>query len=153
MPNNVEQYMGAIEQESKKLVSRLLKSTATDGFTNPHRDLELYALNIITTICFGKQFETIDDPEFIDLTDAIEASMKLAGVENDLSNFLPVLQILDYFSGTRKKMQKFLAEKRNPLISSYIEEAEKSNQPNMVKSMNEKGFNMTLEEKIVLMCM
>lgn len=145
--------MDAIQGESRKLVNRLLTSTISDGFTDPHRDLELYALNIITTICFGKQFESVDDPEFVNLTDAIEASMKLAGVENDLSNFLPLLKIVDYLSGTRQKMKRFLAEKRDPLISSYITEAENRDQPNMARLLNEKDFNMTMEEKVVLMCM
>lgn len=153
MPTNLEQYMDAIQHESRKLVHRLITSTISNGFTDPHRDLELYALNIITTICFGKQFESVGDPEFVVLTDAIEASMKLAGVENDLSNFLPILQVVDYLSGTRQKMKKFLAEKRDPLISSYIKEAQISSQPNMAKLLNEKEFNITMEEKVVLMCM
>lgn len=146
--------MDSIQEQSNALASRLVESTRIDGKVNPYHHLELYSLNVILSICFGKHFETIHDPEFVKLSEMILTSMKLAGIENDLPNFLPILSIFDYISGSQKAtMEKFIKEQRNPIFTQLIEDAEKSDRPNVLHYLKANGFDFTLEEKIVLMCM
>ncbi|KAI9487029.1 MAG: cytochrome P450 [Benjaminiella poitrasii] len=150
-PKHVEKYMEFIQQESDYLASQLMKVTEKEGSVNPFKLLELYSLNVMLKAGFGKRFDDASDPEFIHLADTVEMAMKLAGVENDLPNFLPILSIIDYFAGTQVKMKRFIKTKRDPTYRLLIKEAMLAGGDNIVKSLDADGYAMTEEEKIVFM--
>lgn len=110
-------------------------------------------MNVIFMAGFGRRFESVNDPEFVKLSEMVEYGMKLAGLENDLANFLPIISIVDYFAGTQLKMKQFVKTKRDPVYKQLIEEAATREGPNLVKSLAEDGFDLSDDEKIVFMCM
>jgi hypothetical protein len=151
-PKQIEKYMDSIHKESSDLVDRLIESTGKEGSTNPIKALELNSMNVIFSASFGRKFDTLDDPEFIELSDIAETSLKYAGTENDLANFLPIISIFDYFAGTQVKLKKFIKTRRDPIYRNLIKEASERDGQNLIKSLDEDGFNLTADEKLVFMC-
>jgi GTP-binding protein EngB required for normal cell division len=144
--------MGSIHKESQDLVSRLIESSQKEGATNPLKYFELNSMNVISLACFGRKFDAVDDPEFIDLSDMVETSIKYAGIENDLANFLPLVSVFDYFAGTQVKMKRFIKKHRDPMYLRLIKEAKVREGPNVVKSLKANGFDFTDDENIVFIC-
>ncbi|CEP14774.1 hypothetical protein [Parasitella parasitica] len=151
-PKLVEKnYMNLIRKESSELVKRLINATDVHGSANPLKYLELFTLNVIFNVGVGRSFNNVNDPEFRKLADMVEETMKLAGLDNDLPNFLPALSIIDYFVGTQVKMKNFINNKRNPVYKELITEAFKKEGPNVIKSLEENGFEMDEEEILVFL--
>lgn len=144
--------MGLINQQGQDLVSRFIDLTEKYGGTDPLKHLELYSLNVIFFACFGREFHSIDDPEFIKLINMINTSMEFAGLKNDWPNFLPALSFVDSFTGIQDKMKRFINEQLSPTVKKFIQEATKNNKPNIVKSLEENGYVLSEDEKVVLMC-
>jgi hypothetical protein len=145
--------MDSIHDKANKLVSQLITSTQEEGSVDPRMNLELYSLNVVSSACFGKTYESIHDPDFIKLAHLIVKSMGLAGLENDIPNFLPAFAIFDYFAGTQEKMKTFVQTQRDPICKKLIEFAKRQEEPNIVKSFEENGFVLEEENLIVMMCM
>lgn len=95
--------------------------------------------------------EAIDDPEFKQVIDMIETSMKYLALEKDKPDFLPIVSIFDYFAGTVVKMKHFTDTIRNPAFTRFIEEALLQEGPNVVKSLREDGFDLPDEDRLVLL--
>lgn len=151
-PKQIETYMDSISQESFELANRLMQATEQYGSVDPVQHFMLQSLNVIYKVCFGGRFETIDDPRFHELSDLIEHTMTLGGIENDLASFLPILSIIDYFAGSQVKMKNFIKTKRDPVFKRLLKEAMLREGPNVVKSLEEHKYDFDEEEKIVLMC-
>lgn len=151
-PKQIEKYMDSIHEKADTLVSQLIESTEGGQGVTPRMSLELYSLNVIASACFGKKYESIHDPQFIKLAELIVESMKYAGLENDLPNFLPAFAIFDYFAGTQEKMKQFIKTRRDPMCKELIEFAMEQEGPNVVKSFQENGFNLSQDDLTVMMC-
>ncbi|KAI8090417.1 cytochrome P450 [Thamnidium elegans] len=149
-PKRVEAYMPLIQQESKELVNRLIESSESEGSVNPFVDLELNSMNIMFKSTFGRRFDSIQHPEFVKLTQIIEATMKHCALENDLANFLPIVSVFDYFFGSQSEQKDFIKNERNPFFRRLVKEAEQAEGPNVVKSLVEDGFALTDDETMVL---
>ncbi|KAG2196313.1 hypothetical protein INT47_009308 [Mucor saturninus] len=148
-PKHIEKYMDSIIEESENLVTRFIETTEKEGATDPFKHLELNSLNVVFSATFGRKFDSVHDKEFINLSTMIETSMKFAGLENDLANFLPVVSVIDYFAGTQAKQKSFIKNRRNPVYRKLIEEARASTSPNVIKSLKENGFNLSEDDTLV----
>ncbi|KAI8638928.1 cytochrome P450 [Parasitella parasitica] len=151
-PKQIDTYMDSINRESFELANRLIDTTEVHGSVDPMQHLMMQSLNVIYKVCFGARFDTIEDPQFIELSELIERTMSLGGLENDLASFLPILSIVDYFAGSQVKMKRFIKTKRDPVFKRLLKEAMQREGPNVVKSLSEQKYNFSEEEKIVLMC-
>lgn len=146
-----DNYIDSIKKEAHDLVSRFIESSnESEGGIYPLKYLELNSMNVITSACFGKKYDSINDPEFINLSEVVEITMKLGGIDNDLPNFLPIVKIFDYFAGTKEKMEKFIKTRRDPTFKKHIQEAFACEGPNVMKSLEENGFHFTEDQKLVL---
>jgi hypothetical protein len=150
-PKQIENYMESIQKEACDLVSRLIASTEKEGSIDPIKFLELNSLNVIFNLGFGRKFDSVDDPEFKEITEIIELGMKYSGLENDMATFLPVFSIVDYFSSSQATMRNFVKNIRNPAFRKLIREASKKEGPNLIKSLDNEGYDMTEDEKVVFM--
>ncbi|CEP19556.1 hypothetical protein [Parasitella parasitica] len=150
-PKQIKKYIESIHQETSDLVDRLLESTEKNGFTDPYKFNELCFLNVVFNVAFGRRFESVDDPEFLHVINMIETSMKFLSLEKDKPNFLPIVSIIDYFAGTEAKMKHFTDTVRNPAFERFIKEALEKEGPNVVKSLQEDGFDLPDEDRLVLL--
>lgn len=137
-------------QEAQDLVGRLMASTEKEGSTDPLKYLELNSMNVIFSLGFGRKFNSVDDPEFQELSELVETSMKYAGMDSDLASFLPIVSIFDFFNGTVSKMKNFVTNERDPIFRRLVQEAIEKEGPNLVKSLDD-GHDMSEDEKIVFM--
>lgn len=151
-PKQIEKYIPLINQQASDLVSRLLESSEKNNNIDPYYYFSMYSLNVISDVCMGKKFESVEDPDFIKLVDSLTDSMKFAGLENDLPNFLPVLSFVDHLTGIKGKMKDFVENKRDPAMKKFIQEASTSDRPNMIRSFIENGHAIPEDELIVLLC-
>ncbi len=150
--------MNLIKKESHDLITRLIKSSIEeekDGI-DPKKDLLFNSMNIIFSVCFGRQFELTDDPEFDNTIKMIEQHIKYSGVENELCNFLPILSSFGFlFTKGLSEMEAFVSKERDPIIKKFITEALACNEPNIVKSLEENGYDFDHDDddRLAFMCM
>ncbi|KAG2210501.1 hypothetical protein INT47_002443 [Mucor saturninus] len=150
-PSQIELHMASIQDEAKKLVDALLEtSEKTNVGIFPFKDLQLYIMNTVALIGFGRTFPAKDDPTFIDVSSTIDEGFKLSGVECDMANYLPIFTIHNYLTGIRKVLIKYLAERRDPVFGSLIKEAYHADGPNLVKYLKENGYDLSEEETLVI---
>lgn len=150
-----ENYLHSIKKETNDLVSRLIHASEEKNGIDPLKYLELSSMNVIFLACFGRRFDTVDDPEFQSLTKLTESDMKFAGIENEMSRFLPILSIYEYlFSKQINDIENFIKEHRDPCFKRFIKEALQCEGPNIVKSLQENGydFDNDEEDRLVFLC-
>lgn len=151
-PKHIEKYSPSLERESADLVTRFIESTEKEGSINPFHHLTLFSMNVITTALFSKRFDSVHNPNFITLTSIIEQAMKNLGLDNDLSNFLPIISLYDYFFGTQVEQKSFIKNERNPFFRKLIQNATTAEGPNVIKSFAEDGFTLSNDDMLVITC-
>lgn len=151
-PKHIEKYSPSLERESADLVTRFIESTEKEGSINPFHHLTLFSMNVITTALFSKRFDSVHNPNFITLTSIIEQAMKNLGLDNDLSNFLPIISLYDYFFGTQVEQKSFIKNERNPFFRKLIQNATMAEGPNVIKSFAEDGFTLSNDDMLVITC-
>lgn len=106
-------------------------------------------MNVMCNSTFGRSFDSIRDPEFVKLTHIVDVTMNHCALENDLTNFLPILSVYDYFFGNQSEQKSFIKNERNPFFRQLVKEAQQAEVPNVVKSLVEDGFVLTDDETMV----
>ncbi|CEP19492.1 hypothetical protein [Parasitella parasitica] len=151
-PKQIENYLPSIRRESLNLAQRLLDYTERDGGVDPFKHVELNFINVILGHGFGKTYDCVEDEEFIEVSQIVEDSIRYLAIELDITNFLP--QFTKYgFLVDRKlqEIQELHRIKRNTIFKQYIEETEHKEGPNFVKALNESGYTLDLDEKLVVL--
>lgn len=83
----------------------------------------------------------------------MEFNIKNSAWENDLSNFLPILSVYEYFFGTLAEQKTFIRDERDPFFTRVVEDSDIIERPNVLKSLAEAGFDLSFNENFVLACM
>ncbi|GAA5798379.1 hypothetical protein HPULCUR_003781 [Helicostylum pulchrum] len=150
-PSQINIYMPSIENHAKRLVDKLIDTTKKESGVHPFIDLEFFSINTIFAIAFGRQFSSVDDPDFKGLTVLIEEGMKYAGMEYDLATYLPIFSIYDFFTGARAKIRSSIKERRDPCFQKFIKEGLQKSDPNLVKYLKEGNFDFSEDDLTVVL--
>ncbi|KAG2214325.1 hypothetical protein INT47_000881 [Mucor saturninus] len=150
-PKQIFKYIDSIEREANDLVNRCIDHTEKNGGTHPTQFFALNSINVMVSALFGKRFDSVQDPEFIQLSSLVEESIKFSGLESDLANFLPIFSVYNYLTGKEAKMKHHVNQRRNPLYQKLIKEAAAREGPNAVKSLLESDFDLLEEDLITFM--
>lgn len=145
--------MPTIRKEARDIVNRFLDSSEKVGYGDPVEEFKLYALNVIFKTVSGRSFTSAEEPDYKKLKRIMEYNIKNSAWENDLSNFLPILSVYEYFFGTLAEQKVFIRDERDPFFRRVVEEADFIEGPNVLKSLAEAGFTLSFNEKLVLACM
>ena len=121
--------------EADQLVQGFLNTTEKEGFVEVYTPLQLSSMNVVLQVTFGKHAESIEDPLFKDIHSIMTESMRRASVAEEINTFLPVLSVVDVVLRKRRDIQKFVTERRNPIINGLIEEALKSKVDCLAKTL------------------
>ncbi|KAI8985516.1 cytochrome P450 [Pilobolus umbonatus] len=132
-PKQIDKFVHIIEEESEALVNRLIEATELEGSVFPKNHTSLYSLNVVHAAIFGTRFDRIDHPEFLEKLDQVDEMMRFAGPDNDLSGFLPILYLYDYFLGPQRRMIEYIQNRRDPIYRRSIKKALESKDFNLVK--------------------
>lgn len=152
-PKQIENYIPFIRKETFDLAQRLMDYTERNGSVDPFKHAELNFMNVIFGHCFGRVFDCVENEEFIQVAQLVEDSIKYLAIELDYTNFLPYLSGLDFLTGgTIRKMKALMKKKRSPLFKQYIKETESKEGHNFVKALNESGYDLNEDEKLVFLC-
>ncbi|KAI8880335.1 cytochrome P450 [Backusella circina FSU 941] len=151
-PKNVTKYNDFIELEACKLVERLMHESEKSNGVDPHKLLALNALNVICHVSFGKNYESVDDPEYNKILYMIEQGLHYAGSSSDIPKFFPFLSFLHKYLGVEKKMTDFIKNIRDPLMEKLIKEARFNNDaPNIIRSIEEDYSFLDHDQKTVML--
>ncbi|KAI8971206.1 cytochrome P450 [Pilobolus umbonatus] len=151
-PNKINLIAGRIDKESDILVERVICCTEKEGGIPPRLHLEFNTLNFISMSLFGKRYESMDDPEYMELANIPVLMTKLLDKREDISTVLPILSPFKLFNDAGDNMKKFVDNIRDPLLLRLIDEAAKRDGHNLVKEIRAGDFGMDTTDEVVFFC-
>ncbi|KAI8982601.1 cytochrome P450 [Pilobolus umbonatus] len=148
-PKKLDVYSEPIGKESSALVERLISSSEKEA-VSPRNDLELNTLNFISLALFGKRYDSIDDPEFQEISNIIVSTVKLADFGTDISSFFPIVSALFKSANTAAKIQRFVSTERDPVVKRLMRNAMERKDDNLVKAIASDDFDFDNEEEAAI---
>ncbi|KAI9489765.1 cytochrome P450 [Zychaea mexicana] len=121
-PKKLENELGdVLEREADELIDILM---AGQEDIDPTNHLLRASLNFILITCLNKRTSSIDDPLFTTLIDLLQSCIAHSDiVKYHIGAFLPVLSMLNRWTGTEQAFADLLKNKRNPFYMQLIQEA------------------------------
>ncbi|ORZ14120.1 cytochrome P450 [Absidia repens] len=148
-PQRVNDLTDVSLYEADNLVEQLLERTALYGHVDPSTILQAASLNVVLLTCFGKRVESVEDPLFKDIMNFVIPTVKHAGSEGSLSQFLPIFGLVDALVGKKRVFADFVSKVRDPLFARLIKDALSGDKDCYVKRFEEYDLDET--DLIVIM--
>lgn len=148
-PKSVDRFTSTLQAGADRLVDTLLETGQTDG-VSPVSALHFTALNFILTLCVGTSVKSLDDPLFLELEHVVVTLIEMAGVNNDVSGFLPVFKIYYWLTGKSKQYSHFINNIRDPLFHKLLKMAVDSEEDCLFKTVYEKKDEYGIKDDDVL---
>ncbi|KAI8144958.1 cytochrome P450 [Fennellomyces sp. T-0311] len=153
-PKMVDEYRVVIEKEVDYLVGSFRKDSNKTTNINPVKYLQLASLNLILTTCYAKRAKSIDDELFTSIVQYVEDSVAFGNPVNDISAFIPIMKVLDLFTGKKKKAEGMrLLEVRDRIFKGLIKDARESNEKCLIKTLDEIKEEHELDDDDILVTM
>ncbi|KAI8879554.1 cytochrome P450 [Backusella circina FSU 941] len=149
-PKMVDQYVDLIEREASCLTDRLIEETKKSGNIDAWLTVELYSFNIISQVCLGKQFKSIEDEDFLKLSKILKKGVKQTKFARDLPNFLPGFWIINKIMGVEAEMAHYVDAERDPYVRELISKAVMTDGPNIMKALGDENFSLDEENKLII---
>lgn len=146
----VDHFQQDIEREVIDMCNGMIEGTEKEGSVIPIPYLQLCTLNIIFIMTLGKRFETLNDPEVNEIVAMFKKNIQYGGIENDLSNYLPIMAVADWFSNTKAEMKDHFSNCRDRIIKRLMSEALSKHEINFVKTLDD-GGRLEEGDKIALL--
>lgn len=134
-PKRVDAMAATIAQEADKLIDRFLSAGSRPEGVPTIKQLQFESMNVILLACLGISASSLEDPLFSSVVGIVDKTVKLAGPENDISTFLPILSFMDWLVQRNKTFLSFIDGQRNPLFRRLIAEALQKEDDNLVKTL------------------
>jgi hypothetical protein len=142
-----------LEFEADIFIERIFAACKRDGHINPYENLQLYALNIITTTCFAARFDDTDDPIFKKMVHFMHAALIYFGIAGDIGSFIPSLTWVDVVTRKEKEMKDFVSTYRDEVYEMLIDIALNGNAECLVKNVYQMMDEMNLDVDDILVFM
>ncbi|KAI8971214.1 cytochrome P450 [Pilobolus umbonatus] len=149
-PNKLKIYAGSFDKASDSLVERLIYHSEKEGGILPRPHLEFNTLNFISMSLFGKLYDSMEDPEFIEVANVPRLMAQLLDKRQDISTVLPILSPLKLFNDAGANMKRFVDDIRDPLLLRLIDAAVKRDGHNLVKEIRAGDFGMDATDEEVI---
>jgi hypothetical protein len=107
----------------------------TDGHIDPRNSLRLFTANAILNASMGKRFTSTEDPEFKQISHLVSKVLDFFTAGNDMSLYLPILSFMYRFTNIERKMDDFVKNTLNPIITRLVTEAKSKDEPNFFKEL------------------
>ncbi|KAG1167016.1 hypothetical protein G6F36_012721 [Rhizopus arrhizus] len=127
-------------------MDRLMDVSEEEKSFDCYKHLELASLNFILRVTAATRLENVEDPTFQSISNLSHYTLIYSGVSGDLVSYIPSLAWIDRLKGTREKMQAFINNQRDPIISKLIEEAMKKEDDSLIKELYEMKEKGTIDE-------
>ncbi|KAG1137605.1 hypothetical protein G6F37_013497 [Rhizopus arrhizus] len=145
-PESLQNYINILEEEADNLMDRLVDVSEEEKSFDCYKHLELASLNFILRVTAATRLESVEDPTFQSISNLSHYTLIYSGVSGDLVSYIPSLAWIDRLKGTREKMQAFINNQRDPIISKLIEEAMKKEDSSLIKELYEMKEKETIDE-------
>ena len=120
-----------------KEADEFVELVATGENINPLQSLTRVSLNFILLAMFSTRTTSIEDPLYKKASSLIASFMELTDPKYVISFLIPLLQILEPFTGDQKRVRNFFQEKCRPFYENLIEKALDADGDNIVKTLND----------------
>ncbi|KAL0095609.1 hypothetical protein J3Q64DRAFT_1712018 [Phycomyces blakesleeanus] len=150
---SVKRLSGVFQKEADIMVDYMLKSTKKDGSVDSLKNLQLVAFNVIMSTCFGKRYNSIEDPEVVSMFAFINQHNIYARIEDDPGSFFPYLSWILNLSNKKRKMDQFVRANRDKLFYELIKEARNGTSDCFVKSLYETDAKHSLNDLDIMIMM
>lgn len=148
-PQRVNDLTDVTLFEADNLVQDLITRTSLHGQVDPSSSLQAASLNVVLLTCFGKRVESVEDQLFKDIMNSVVKTVKYAGSEGSLSQYLPIFGLVDALVGKKRIFSDYISKVRDPLFSRLIKEATSGDKDCLVKRFLE--FDLDEKDLIVIM--
>lgn len=107
-------------------------------------------MNIMLSTLFGISGVTsTDDPLYKRLIDNLEGCTMHTNLTSDIGAYFPFFSFVDFFSGSKQKMRRFVDQTVRPLCGMLIERARESEQDCFIKKLDKIKESLNLDEKSI----
>ncbi|KAI7867257.1 cytochrome P450 [Spinellus fusiger] len=150
-PKAVDQMGDMLHLETSYLIDKLIKNGSNNEGVDPFNNIALQSLNVILRICLGTRIDSIEDPDFQNIVNIMQLSLKYLSVDENIDTYVPALSFISYIQNKDKRNHDFINNFRNPHIRKMIEKAIERDEDCMVKRMKESKKNMYDEDDMLVL--
>ncbi|CEG82460.1 hypothetical protein RMATCC62417_16529 [Rhizopus microsporus] len=148
-PKSVESLNDTLQKESEFVVKLMIKDSS-EGEVNPLDYTRLMAMNIMLATLFGiSGVASTDDPLYKRLIDNLEGCTMHTGLTSDVGAYFPFFSFVDFFSGSKQKMRRFVDQTVRPLCGMLINRARESEQDCFIKKLDKIKESLDLDEQSI----
>ncbi|KAI8141446.1 cytochrome P450 [Fennellomyces sp. T-0311] len=141
-PKAVNGAIHTIQNDAKKLVSKLIDISESQGAFNPTQTIRLGSLNHVLETCYGIQTDAMDDSIVEGILKFTEDMLILTATHNDFDGFLPYI---NKYLRKKNEGEEFLRRKE-PFLNQLLQIAINSEKDCMFKELYNKRYISGLED-------
>lgn len=150
-PKSIDGLHEAIERETEYGVNLLITESHKQGSINPVDYTRLTAINFVLSTVFGiKGIQHIEDPLYKEIVHTMERHVENISAVGDISAYLPILSFLDVIFRKERNLKKFVEKEHRPLYRRLTKMARESDQPNLVKKLDEIKDSLDIDEENIV---
>ncbi|KAG0746254.1 hypothetical protein G6F57_003810 [Rhizopus arrhizus] len=150
-PKSIDSLHEAIERETEYGVNLLITESHKQGDINPVDYTRLTSINFVLSTVFGiKGIQDIEDPLYKEIVHTMDVHVANISAVGDISAYLPILSFLDVIFRKERNLRNFVEKELRPLYRRLIKMARESDQPSLVKKLDEIKDSLEIDEKNIV---
>ncbi|KAI7863483.1 cytochrome P450 [Spinellus fusiger] len=146
----VDQMHDIFRLETNNLTDLLMTHGSTKG-VNPFPYINLRSFNVMTRICFGTRFDSVDSPDFLECLEINHLSTKYAGLESNCNTYIPALGFMEYIQTKNKTKIDFANNIYRPFFRRTVNQALEGGQVCLITKIKELNKDSLYDEDDLLM--
>jgi hypothetical protein len=150
-PKSIDSLHEAIERETEYGVNLLITESHKQGGINPVDYTRLTSINFVLSTVFGiKGIQHIEDPLYKEIVHTMDEHVANISAVGDISAYLPILSFLDVIFRKERNLRNFVEKEHRPLYRRLTKMARESDQPNLVKKLDEIKDSLEIDEENIV---
>ncbi|KAI7872656.1 cytochrome P450 [Spinellus fusiger] len=147
----IDQLHDPIQFETSYLINQLMNNGSIAEGIDPLSLLTFRSLNIMSRVCLGTRFKSLDDPLFVKFIDINRLSMEYQGIVENIDAYIPILKYINYIRDNNRKKRDFVNNLRTPVLKQLLVESIEKNEDCVVKRMQNSKASITYDDEDMLM--
>ncbi|KAI7872669.1 cytochrome P450 [Spinellus fusiger] len=147
----VDQLYEPLQFKTSYLINQLMNHGSIAEGIDPLSLLTFRSLNIMSRVCLGTRFESLNDPLFVKFININRLSMLYRGLVENMDACIPVMKYMNYARGKNREKYDFVNNTRTPVLKQLIAKAIEKDEDCVVKRMKNSKGSITYDDEDVLM--
>ncbi|KAI7873064.1 cytochrome P450 [Spinellus fusiger] len=146
----IDQLHEPIQFETNYLIDQLMNHGSIAERIDPLSLLTFRSFNIMSRICLGTRFESLDDPTFVKFIDINRLSMEYQGMSENIDSYIPILKYINYIRDNDRKKRDFTNNLRTPVLKQLIVNSIEKDEDCIVKRMRNSKDSINYDDEDML---